>query len=131
MIDMPQTPVFYVAVYLLIGVLWTAWQWKGAIGKFHAMGRQRYGHLADTMLIAPIILWPVTMVLFLCRILRLLPTSWKVKDRTCWCGGEYRTTQAYIDHSGLVGKLLVKCMKCKKAAELFGDVEIENPEEKK
>lgn len=129
---LPQTPFFYVGVYLLIGVLHTMWGWKGAFAKFHATGRQRFGHLADMMVIAPIVLWPVVLLFDVLRLLHILPTSWKlkIKDRVCKCGGEYRTHRSLVEHSGLIGKLIVKCWKCKEVAELWGDVEIDDPEKK-
>lgn len=131
--SLPNTPFFYVGIYILIGVLFAAWDWKKtSSGRMHSLARQRFGHLADTMLIAPIILWPLSLVFMILRMLRLLPTSWnlRIKDRACKCGGEYRTNRTLADHAGLVGKLIVKCWTCKEISELWGAVEIEDLSDK-
>lgn len=133
MTSLPSTPFFYIGMYLLIGVLLTVWNRRGLVGQVHAKARKRFGNRANTMMIAPVILWPVSVLFSLFRIIGILPTAWKikVKDRTCKCGGEYRTQRVLVDNADIFGKLMVKCWACGEISELSGSVEIDDPEANK
>lgn len=133
MTQLSQMPLFYVGIYLMTGLLWAIWRWDGsASSRMHALGKQRFGRVADFMLLAPVLLWPISILFSVLRLLRLLPSSWtiKVKDRACKCGGAYHTQRVLVDNAGVVGKLIVKCMKCKELAELWDSVDLEDPESK-
>lgn len=139
---LPQTPLFYVGIYLLIGLCYAIGGWKGTIKRIHMLLRERFGGMADLLLVGPILFWPVLTiattlkylgVFWLCRYLGIIrPTTWliRLKSPTCKCGGVYSTQRILLDHANVIGKLVVRCEKCKKSGELSGHVEIDNPEKK-
>jgi hypothetical protein len=142
MSSLPQTPLFYVGIYLLIGLCYAIGGWKGTVQRVHTLLRERFGAMADLVLVGPVLFWPILAiasmlkylgVVWLCRYFGIIrPTTWiiMVKSPTCKCGGQYSTQSILIHHANVIGKLVVRCEKCKKTAELSGQVEIDDPEKR-